>query len=79
MAAGVLPGRIATAPERRGLGEITRWVEEPLVVGLRSTDKVERMSGGLDLMVTDGSLTPARHTLLHRPLMDGSVAATAQL
>ena len=44
---------------RRGLGQITRWVEEPLVVGLRSTDKVERMSGGLDLMVTDGSLTPA--------------------
>jgi len=43
----------------RGLGQITRWVEEPLVVGLRSTDKVERMSGGLDLMVTDGSLTPA--------------------
>ena len=59
MTAGVLPGRIATAPERRGLGQITRWVEEPLVVGLRSTDKVERMSGGLDLMVTDGSLTPA--------------------
>lgn len=43
----------------RVLGQITRWVEAPLVVGLRSTDKAERMGGGPDLMVTDGSLAPA--------------------
>ena len=59
MAAGALPGRIATAPVGRVLGQITRWVEAPLVVGLRSTDKAERMGGGFDLTVTDGSLAPA--------------------
>ncbi|EFT14122.1 hypothetical protein HMPREF9622_02889 [Cutibacterium modestum HL037PA3] len=45
MTTGALLSRIATASVGRGLGQITRWVEEPLVVGLRSTDKAERMSG----------------------------------